>query len=94
MVKADLLACSCPAAIGQVFNIASGQQTSILELAEMLNGLMGLQLERQFAPRRPGEVERSQANISRSKQILNWQPETDMETALGALVYKSAPVLT
>ena len=94
VVKADLLACSCPAAIGQVFNVASGQQTSILELAEMLNALTGLQLESQFAPRRPGEVYRSQANISRSKQILNWQPETDMGTALGTLVYKFAPVLT
>lgn len=94
VVQADLLACSCSAAIGQVFNIASGQQTSILELAEMLNVLTGLQLEPQFAPRRPGEVYRSQANISRSKQILNWQPETDMETALGTLVYKSVPVLT
>jgi nucleoside-diphosphate-sugar epimerase len=80
VVRANLLACSCPAAVGQVLNVASGQQTSILQLAEILNALLGLKLEPKFAPPRPGEVRHSQADVSRSKQVMNWQAEIDIET--------------
>lgn len=82
IVRSNLMACSTPEAVGKTLNIASGQQIKILRLSEVLNDVMGLQLKPQYAPARRGEVRHSQADVSRAKQVLGWQPETTFEAGL------------
>jgi len=88
VAQANLAACSRPEAdvVGQTFNIASGQQMSILQLAETLNAVMGCQLAPNFAPPRLGEVRYSQADVSRARQFLDWGAKTSLETGLAQTV--------
>lgn len=82
IVRANLMVCSMPKAVGKTFNIASGQRMSILRLSEVLNDVMGLQLAPRFAAARLGEVRHSQADVSRTRDVLGWQPETAFAAGL------------
>lgn len=88
VVQANLAACSRPEAdvVGQTFNIASGQQMSVLQLAETLNAVLGCQLTPRFAPPRLGEVRYSQADVSLARQSLGWEAKTSLEAGLAQTV--------
>jgi len=88
VAQANLLACSRPDTdvVGKTFNIASGQQMSILQLANSLNTVMGCQLAPQFGPPSTGEVRYSQASVSRARQFLGWETSTSLETGLAQTI--------
>ncbi len=81
-VEANLLAATHPAGAGGVFNVASGQRYSLLDLVDRLNNILGTRFEPVFAPSRPGEIRHSQAKITRAQQVLGFQPSVDFETGL------------
>lgn len=82
VVRANLVACACEGAVGQVFNVASGRQTSILQLAHMLGEVLGRPMEPRFAAPLVGEVRHSRADVSRSREVMDWQVEVDLPTGL------------
>jgi UDP-glucose 4-epimerase len=82
VVKANLLAATAPAEISGVFNIACGQRHTLLELIRELNHLLGLKIEPHFGPERPGDVKHSEADISRIRQVLGYEPEVDFAQGL------------
>jgi UDP-glucose 4-epimerase len=70
-----------------VFNIGSGTETSLVELAQALQRAMGSSLELEFGPPRGvNAVTRRQADISRARQSLGWKPEVDLDEGLRRLV--------
>ncbi len=60
---------------GEVFNLGTGRNYSILELAQMFQpiGIEHIQA-------RPGEAEQTLADISFSLENLNWKPEITLES--------------
>jgi UDP-glucose 4-epimerase len=71
----------------EVFNIGSGTETSLVELAEALMRVMGLEQDIEFAPPRGvNAVTRRLADISRAQQRLGWKPEVGLEEGLRRLV--------
>jgi UDP-N-acetylglucosamine/UDP-N-acetyl-alpha-D-glucosaminouronate 4-epimerase len=69
-------------AVNQVYNIAYGQQTSLLQLAQYLTTISGFAVEPMHAPERPGDVKHSLADISKAKQLLGYDPEVSVEEGL------------
>jgi UDP-glucose 4-epimerase len=64
-------------------NIGTGQEASVLELAEMLGRLGGTEsFEPEFAPARAGEVQRISIDASRAERELDWRPTTGLEDGL------------
>ena len=63
-----------PDAVNQVYNIACGQQTSLLELFNALKQQAGSDLEPVFGPERAGDVKHSLANIEKAQQLLGYAP--------------------
>ena len=57
---------------GQVYNIASGRNVSVLDLARIISDKIT------FLPKRIGEVENSLANIIKSRLTLGFIPKTDV----------------
>jgi len=57
---------------GQVFNIGSGDNISILDIAEQISDNLT------FIPERSGEAKTTLANIDKAKTILNWQPNVEL----------------
>ncbi len=75
IVRANLACLTAPAtAAGQVYNIAYGQRLSIADLARQIASLAGQPYAPQFAPPRPGDIQDSQADSTRARQELGWQP--------------------
>lgn len=71
---------------GQVFQIASAQETTISELVVELQAAMaseGLVMPKVInGEERVGDVKRNFSDTSKAKRLLGWEPKTDRETAL------------
>ncbi len=63
-------------------NIATGVKTSVKELAEIMIRLSGLSLEPIYAKARVGDIEKSQADTSLAKDLIDWVPKITLEEGL------------
>lgn len=71
----------------EVFNVASGREISLLELAKMLSDIMGSSLEPQHKEARTvNGVTRRLADISKAERLLGFKAEISMEQGLRDLV--------
>lgn len=82
VVKANILASQKTNLKGEVFNIAGGKDYSVLELVKILNKLMCKDIKPIFLNPRPGDVYRTLADLSRSKNILGFRPEINFSEGL------------
>ncbi|MBI3321240.1 MAG: SDR family oxidoreductase [Candidatus Omnitrophica bacterium] len=73
VVEGTLLASQTPGVSGEVFNIALGEEHSVLDLLRELNAIMGLKIPPTFQPPRPGDVQRTLADSSKAKRLLRWE---------------------
>ena len=69
-------------AVNQVYNIAYGKQTSLLQLAEYLKRISGSKVEPIYAPERNGDIKHSLADISRAQKFLGYDPQVSVEEGL------------
>ncbi|MCX6319819.1 MAG: SDR family oxidoreductase [Bacteroidetes bacterium] len=70
-------------AVNQVYNIACGQQTSLLQLFEGLKKEAGISMDPVFGPERKGDVKHSLADISKAQRLLGYQVKVSVEDGLG-----------
>ncbi|MBW1918441.1 MAG: NAD-dependent epimerase/dehydratase family protein [Deltaproteobacteria bacterium] len=71
------------AAIGQEFNLASGKETRIIDLAQMINVQVGNGAGITFTERRKWDTKpRLLAAVDRAKQLIGYQPHTTFEAGL------------
>jgi UDP-glucose 4-epimerase len=83
VVEANLLAAESKAT--GALNIGSGTETSVLDLIERLRELEpDAELTPRHADPRAGEVRRSCLDASRARELLQWEPRTDLATGLRA----------
>jgi len=86
IARANLLAAESDA-IDEVFNIGSGTETSLRELAEALLRVMGGDLPVEFGPPRAvNGVTRRLADVSLAEKRLGWRAEVGLEEGLRRLV--------
>jgi UDP-glucose 4-epimerase len=87
IVQANMLAMDRDAAVGDVFNVASGETTSILQLFEILKSIThSRDLEPTFAPPRPGDVKFGMASIEKIRSVLGYRRSVSMEQGLDDLM--------
>ncbi len=67
---------------GGVYNVGTAIETSVVELFTLCCRVAGVEVEPEFAPPRPGELQRSVLDRTRSGRELGWQPERDLEAGL------------
>jgi UDP-glucose 4-epimerase len=73
--------------VDDVFNIASGTETSLNELAAALLRVMGSRLQPEYGPeRKVNAVTRRLADISKAKRLLGFEPTIGLDRGLGRLV--------
>jgi UDP-glucose 4-epimerase len=63
---------------GEIFNISSGVQTSDQEVLDLVRDLLGKSVHPQYAPRRPGEIDRICLDISKAERLLGWKPQISL----------------
>jgi UDP-N-acetylglucosamine/UDP-N-acetylgalactosamine 4-epimerase len=69
-------------AVNQVYNIACGHKTSLLELFDGLKKEAGSTLQPIHGPERQGDVKHSLADISKAKKMLGYSPSMSVEEGL------------
>src|SRR4030095_7840647 len=69
-------------AVNQIYNIAYGQQTSLLQLFKYLQKISGTRLEPIYRGERLGDVKHSLADISKAKNLLSYNPTISVEEGL------------
>jgi UDP-glucose 4-epimerase len=67
---------------GEVFQVATGVETSIAELAALVLELMGSSQKIEFEPKRAGEVHRSSVDISKIRRVLGFDPRVALREGL------------
>ena len=78
---------------GEIYNLAGGKEISVNKIAKLIGG------KKVYIPKRPGEPDRSLADIRKIKKDLRWKPTIKIETGVKELLanikfYKNAPVWT
>ena len=68
------------------FNIGTGKTTTILQLAKFLIKLYNLEISPEFSDPLDGDVQKSQANIKKTQQLLNWTYEIEIEEGLEKMI--------
>jgi UDP-glucose 4-epimerase len=87
VVAANLLAMSSArVGRGEVFNVGTGERTSLLQLIETLARIFGREVKPGFAPERVGDIKHSVSDISRAGRVLGYRPRTSLEAGLRALI--------
>jgi UDP-glucose 4-epimerase len=77
VVRAFIAAAAGPA--GETLNVGCGVEVSVLDL---LTGL-GYDEDPEFAPARPGELQRSALDVSKAERVLGWRAEIELAEGLG-----------
>ncbi|MFM2018404.1 MAG: hypothetical protein RL007_2060 [Bacteroidota bacterium] len=94
VVKANVLALSAPVEKirGQVFNIAAGGSTSVIDIFNALKKFSGSSLAPTFREERKGEIRNSCADISKANALLSYAAEIQSEKGLELTIewFKSA----
>ncbi len=71
-----------PEALGQVYNIAVGDNTSVNQLFDLLAKTAGSDLKPVHVAPRKGDIRDSLADISKAEKLLNYKPEVKVEKGL------------
>ncbi len=76
VVEANLRACAAPrSAAGQAFNIAYGGREYLIDIYYGLTKALGVDIEPIFGPDRAGDIKHSNADISKAKRLLGYDPD-------------------
>jgi UDP-glucose 4-epimerase len=67
---------------GEIFQISSGQETSIARLATMVADVAGKDVATTWGPERVGDMVRNYARVSKAKTLLGWEAEVELHDGL------------
>jgi len=82
-VEATLLAATSDRAVGEVFNVGTGVETRVNEVAELLIRLIGANVRPTHTDRRDVDnIRRRVVNIEKTRRTLRWVPEITLEEGL------------
>jgi nucleoside-diphosphate-sugar epimerase len=82
VVDGVLRACEAPKASGQVINVATAGRISLNDLVRVLNKIVGSDVKAIYKESRAGDVRDSQADISKAKALLGYEPKVMLEEGL------------
>ncbi|MBR4727345.1 MAG: SDR family oxidoreductase [Clostridia bacterium] len=87
VIEANLKAClATHEAAGEAFNIAYGGREYLLDIYYGLTKALGVEIEPQFGPDRPGDIKHSNADISKARRLLGYDPDWSFDRGIQAAI--------
>lgn len=87
VIEANLKAClASHEAAGESFNIAYGGREYLIDIYYGLTKALGIEIEPNFAPDRAGDIKHSNADISKAKKMLGYDPDWSFERGIEAAI--------
>lgn len=87
VIEANLRACHASGeAAGQAFNIGAGGRLYLIDIYNHLCKALGKEVEPNYGPARKGDVRDSNADISKARELLGYDPEYDFEKGIALAI--------
>lgn len=83
VIEANLRACRADSdAAGEAFNIGAGGRLFLIDMYDQLCQALGVDVAPNFGPPRKGDVRDSNADISKARKLLGYDPSYDFEKGI------------
>lgn len=87
VIEANLRACKASGeAAGQAFNIGAGGRLFLIDIYNHLCEALGKDVKPNYGPSRKGDVRDSNADISKARELLGYDPEYDFERGIALAI--------
>ncbi len=87
VIEANLKACvASDEASGEAFNIAYGGREYLIDIYHTLTKALGVDIEPHFGPDRKGDIKHSNADISKARRLLGYDPSYDFARGLNEAI--------
>lgn len=87
VIEANLKAClASHEAAGQAYNIAYGGREYLIDIYYALTKALRVDIEPKYGPDRAGDIKHSNADISKAKKMLGYDPDYDFERGLNEAI--------
>ena len=70
----------------EIFNLACGKPEKLMRYIEVLENNLGVKAKKNMMPLQQGDVERTEADISKAQRMLNYNPKTKIEEGIKEFV--------
>lgn len=94
VVHANLLAAKTPNLQGQAINIGQGKTTTINELINHIKTHLKKKTQPQHAPPRPGDMKKTQADLSKAKELIGYEPTMSFKEGLKITINATIEVIS
>jgi len=92
VVEANIAAMQAPGVSGTVFNVASGVETSLLDLVDALSEATGRKITPEFRAARTGDVLRSVGDGALAARVLGFKPKVTLAEGIRKTLGHFAPL--
>ncbi len=82
VVEANMKAIANSAATGEVFNIATGNKTTLNQLLKTMCDLKGVDVAADYQQMRQGDIKDSYANVDKAAALLEWKADIELNQGL------------
>ena len=87
VIEANLKACVAPSeAAGEAFNVAYGGREYLIDIYYGLTKALGVDVEPNFGPDRKGDIKHSNADISKARRLLGYDPDWSFDRCIQAAI--------
>ena len=87
VIEANLKACLAPSsAAGEAYNIAYGGREYLIDIYYGLTKALEVDVEPNFGPDRAGDIKHSNADISKARELLGYDPDWSFERGIEAAI--------
>ncbi len=87
VIEANLKACLASSeAAGEAYNIGAGGREYLIDVYHELCKALGKEVEPEFGPSRPGDIRDSNADISKAREMLGYDPEYDFARGINLAI--------
>lgn len=87
VIEANLKACLAPhEAAGEAYNVAYGGREYLIDIYYGLTSALGVDIEPNFGPDRAGDIRHSNADISKAREKLGYNPEWSFDRGIKAAI--------
>ena len=87
MIEGNLRACLAGSeAAGEAFNIGAGGREYLIDVYHALCKSLGVEIEPVFGPPRKGDIRDSNADISKARKLLGYDPSYDFSSGIALAI--------
>lgn len=87
VIEANLKACIAPSSsAGEAYNIAYGGREYLLDMYNGLTDALGVNVKPNFGPDRAGDIKHSNADISKAREMIGYEPDWSFERGIKAAI--------